>query len=48
MDPRSPHPVTATFELSDGKPRVRIVQRGFPSPVRRDTFQAAGGAFSTA
>lgn len=27
--------VTVTFELENGKTRVRIVQRGFPSPERR-------------
>jgi uncharacterized protein YndB with AHSA1/START domain len=35
--------VTVTFELEDGKTRVRIVRRGFHSPERRDTFEGDWG-----
>jgi hypothetical protein len=35
--------VTVTFELENGKTRVRIVQRGFPSPERRNTFEGGWG-----
>jgi uncharacterized protein YndB with AHSA1/START domain len=35
--------VAVTFELEDGKTRVRIVQRGFPGPKRRDAFEGGWG-----
>jgi uncharacterized protein YndB with AHSA1/START domain len=35
--------VTVTFELENGKTRIRIVQRGFPSPERRDIFEGGWG-----
>jgi uncharacterized protein YndB with AHSA1/START domain len=35
--------VSVTFELENGKTRVRIVQRGFPSPERRDAFEGGWG-----
>jgi uncharacterized protein YndB with AHSA1/START domain len=31
--------VTVTFQLENGKTRVRVVQRGFPSLERRDSFE---------
>jgi uncharacterized protein YndB with AHSA1/START domain len=35
--------VAVTFELEDGKTRVRIVQRGFPGLKRRDAFEGGWG-----
>jgi uncharacterized protein YndB with AHSA1/START domain len=35
--------VTVTFEPENGKTRVRIVQRGFPGPERRDAFEGGWG-----
>jgi uncharacterized protein YndB with AHSA1/START domain len=35
--------VRVTFDLEDGKTRIRIVQRGFPSPEARDGFEGGWG-----
>ena len=36
--------VGVTFDPENGKTRIRIVQRGFPSPELRDTFETGWGS----
>jgi uncharacterized protein YndB with AHSA1/START domain len=36
--------VRVTFDPENGKTRMRIVRRGFPSPERRDTFESGWGS----
>jgi uncharacterized protein YndB with AHSA1/START domain len=36
--------VRVTFDPENGKTRIRIVQRGFPSPELRDTFETGWGS----
>jgi uncharacterized protein YndB with AHSA1/START domain len=36
--------VQVSFEPEDGKTRIRIVQRGFPSPELRDSFESGWGS----
>jgi hypothetical protein len=35
--------VRVTFDPENGKTRIRIVQRGFPSPDLRDSFASGWG-----
>lgn len=36
--------VRVTFDPENGKTRIRIVQRGFPSPELRDSFESGWGS----